>query len=140
MVKGISNLLDVPTGGGKTLAFWWPLMYHWASDDDTEVTRKNLLVVSPLVALIDGAIYNLTGCTYNITHSTGYHRGLRCRWHQLDAGHVGRGMSLGSESPPTRCSTSPRPRRLLCRLERHRGQDPPARDERAELARGRARV
>ncbi|KAF8180063.1 hypothetical protein K438DRAFT_1768705 [Mycena galopus ATCC 62051] len=60
----------------------------------------------PQSSILDGAIYNLTGCTYDITHSTGYHRGLRCHGHQLDAGHVGRGMPLGS--PPTRRSTSPR--------------------------------
>jgi superfamily II DNA helicase RecQ len=52
MIKEVSTLLDVPTGGGKTLAFWWPLLYHWAPDDDTEQTRKNILVISPLVALM----------------------------------------------------------------------------------------
>jgi superfamily II DNA helicase RecQ len=52
MVKGVSTLLDVPTGGGKTFTFWWPLLYHWAPDDDTEQTRKNILVISPLVALM----------------------------------------------------------------------------------------
>jgi superfamily II DNA helicase RecQ len=52
MIKGVSTLLDVPTGCGKTLAFWWPLLYHWVPDDDTEKTRKNLLVISPLVALM----------------------------------------------------------------------------------------
>ncbi|KAK7012489.1 hypothetical protein R3P38DRAFT_2356320, partial [Favolaschia claudopus] len=26
IVKGISTFLDVPTGGGKTLAFWYPLL------------------------------------------------------------------------------------------------------------------
>ncbi|KAJ6450909.1 P-loop containing nucleoside triphosphate hydrolase protein [Mycena sanguinolenta] len=60
MVKGISTLLDVPTGGGKTLAFWWPLLYHWAPDDDTEETRKNLLVISPLVALMGEQANDLT--------------------------------------------------------------------------------
>ncbi|KAJ7343954.1 P-loop containing nucleoside triphosphate hydrolase protein [Mycena albidolilacea] len=52
MIKGVSTLLDVPTGGSKTLAFWWPLLYHWAPNDDTEKKQKNLLVISPLVALM----------------------------------------------------------------------------------------
>ncbi|KAJ6483350.1 P-loop containing nucleoside triphosphate hydrolase protein [Mycena sanguinolenta] len=60
VVKGISTLLDVPTGSGKTLAFCWPLLYHWAPDDDTEKTRKNLLVVSPLVALMGEQAQDLT--------------------------------------------------------------------------------
>ncbi|KAJ7730236.1 P-loop containing nucleoside triphosphate hydrolase protein [Mycena maculata] len=29
ILKGISTFLDVPTGGGKTLAFWYALFYHW---------------------------------------------------------------------------------------------------------------
>ncbi|KAJ7510963.1 glycoside hydrolase family 16 protein [Mycena galericulata] len=28
--------------------------------------------VIPLASVLDGAVYNLTGCTYNITHSSGY--------------------------------------------------------------------
>ncbi|KAJ7361093.1 P-loop containing nucleoside triphosphate hydrolase protein [Mycena albidolilacea] len=52
MIKGVSTLLDFPTSGSKTLTFWWPLLYHWAPNDDTEETRKNLLVISPLVALM----------------------------------------------------------------------------------------
>ncbi|KAJ7828945.1 hypothetical protein B0H14DRAFT_3466041 [Mycena olivaceomarginata] len=41
-----------PPAAAKTLAFWWPLLYHWAPDDDTEQTPKNILVISPLVALM----------------------------------------------------------------------------------------
>ncbi|KAK6966367.1 p-loop containing nucleoside triphosphate hydrolase protein [Favolaschia claudopus] len=53
MVKGINTVLDVPTGGGRTLAFWWPLLYHWSPENDDERFRKNLLVISPLVALME---------------------------------------------------------------------------------------
>jgi hypothetical protein len=29
ILKGTSTLLDVSTEGGKTLAFWYALFYHW---------------------------------------------------------------------------------------------------------------
>ncbi|KAK6968994.1 p-loop containing nucleoside triphosphate hydrolase protein [Favolaschia claudopus] len=60
MVKGINTVLDVPTGGGKTLAFWWPLLYHWSPEIDEERSRKNLLVISPLVALMEEQAKDLT--------------------------------------------------------------------------------
>ncbi|KAJ7605098.1 P-loop containing nucleoside triphosphate hydrolase protein [Roridomyces roridus] len=52
LIQGKNVVLDVPTGGGKTLAFWWPLLYHWDPNVNAEGTRKILLVVSPLVALM----------------------------------------------------------------------------------------
>ncbi|KAK7000844.1 p-loop containing nucleoside triphosphate hydrolase protein [Favolaschia claudopus] len=58
MVKGIHTVLDVPTGGG--IAFWWPLLYYWSPVDDSPSTRKNLLVISPLVALMEEQAKDLT--------------------------------------------------------------------------------
>ncbi|KAK6992335.1 p-loop containing nucleoside triphosphate hydrolase protein, partial [Favolaschia claudopus] len=63
MVKGSHTVLDVPTGGGKTLAFWWPLLYssyYWSPVNDSPSTRKNLLVISPLVALMEEQAKDLT--------------------------------------------------------------------------------
>ncbi|KAK7014196.1 P-loop containing nucleoside triphosphate hydrolase protein [Favolaschia claudopus] len=60
MVKGMHTVLDVPTGGGKTLAFWWPLLYYWSPENDLPSTRKNLLVISPLVALMEEQAADLT--------------------------------------------------------------------------------
>ncbi|KAJ7687525.1 P-loop containing nucleoside triphosphate hydrolase protein [Mycena rosella] len=53
ILKGISTLLDVPTGGGKTLAFWYALFYHWEPGNMEKDCQKIVLVVGPLVALME---------------------------------------------------------------------------------------
>ncbi|KAJ7019763.1 hypothetical protein C8F04DRAFT_913652, partial [Mycena alexandri] len=54
ILKGISTLLDVPTGGGKTLAFrWYALFYHWEPGNTEKDCQKIVLVVGPLVALME---------------------------------------------------------------------------------------
>ncbi|KAF7369168.1 p-loop containing nucleoside triphosphate hydrolase protein [Mycena venus] len=53
ILKGISTLLDVPTGGGKTLAFWYALFYHWEPGNIEKDCQKIVLVVGPLVVLME---------------------------------------------------------------------------------------
>ncbi|KAK7041045.1 hypothetical protein R3P38DRAFT_2512262, partial [Favolaschia claudopus] len=43
MVKGMHTVLDVPTDSGKTLAFWWPLLYYWFPGNDLPRIQKNIL-------------------------------------------------------------------------------------------------
>jgi superfamily II DNA helicase RecQ len=50
MLKGIHTILDIPTGGGKTLAFWYALFYYWIPD--VGGLKKIVMVVGPLVALM----------------------------------------------------------------------------------------
>ncbi|KAJ6492528.1 P-loop containing nucleoside triphosphate hydrolase protein [Mycena vitilis] len=52
ILKGISTLLDVPTGGGKTIAFWYALFYYWQPGRTDDDCKKIVLVVGPLVALL----------------------------------------------------------------------------------------
>ncbi|KAJ7197346.1 hypothetical protein B0H12DRAFT_1245054 [Mycena haematopus] len=59
-LKGRSTLLDVPTGGGKTLAFWYPLFYFWAPGNTDEDCQKIILVVGPLTALLEAQAADLT--------------------------------------------------------------------------------
>ncbi|KAJ3709406.1 P-loop containing nucleoside triphosphate hydrolase protein, partial [Lentinula raphanica] len=44
---------DVPTGGGKTLAFFYALFYYWTPGTSYQRTKKITLVVSPLVGLME---------------------------------------------------------------------------------------
>jgi len=53
ILRGMSTVYDVPTGGGKTLAFWYPLFYHWDTKSDALISQKMVLVVSPLNALMN---------------------------------------------------------------------------------------
>ncbi|KAJ6565336.1 hypothetical protein B0H10DRAFT_2445191 [Mycena sp. CBHHK59/15] len=53
VLRGISTLLDVPTGGGKIIAFWYALFYHWSPGNTQEDCQKIVLVVGPLVALME---------------------------------------------------------------------------------------
>ncbi|KAF7302211.1 p-loop containing nucleoside triphosphate hydrolase protein [Mycena indigotica] len=46
-------MLDVPTGGGKTLAFWFALFYYWQPGCTDEASNKIVLVIGPLVALLE---------------------------------------------------------------------------------------
>ncbi|KAJ7123890.1 hypothetical protein C8R43DRAFT_844052, partial [Mycena crocata] len=52
VLKGISTILDIPTGGGKTLALWFALFYYWEPGNVDEACQKILLVVGPLTALM----------------------------------------------------------------------------------------
>ncbi|THU76352.1 P-loop containing nucleoside triphosphate hydrolase protein [Dendrothele bispora CBS 962.96] len=56
IMLGKTTLYDVPTGGGKTLAFWYPLFYHLAQGGDCQ---KVVLVVSPLNALMNSQAKDL---------------------------------------------------------------------------------
>ncbi|KAJ7017788.1 P-loop containing nucleoside triphosphate hydrolase protein, partial [Mycena alexandri] len=60
-LKGLSTFLDVPTGGGKTLAFWYPLFYYWAPGNVDKDCQKIVLVVGPLTALMDSQAADLAG-------------------------------------------------------------------------------
>ncbi|KAJ7127701.1 P-loop containing nucleoside triphosphate hydrolase protein, partial [Mycena epipterygia] len=59
ILKGISTLLDVPTGGGKTIAFWYALFYHWQPGNTEENCQKIVLVIGPLVALLESQAKSL---------------------------------------------------------------------------------
>jgi superfamily II DNA helicase RecQ len=53
ILQGISTLLDVPTGGGKTLAFCYALFYHWEPGNTAKECQKIILVIGPLVGLLE---------------------------------------------------------------------------------------
>ncbi|THU77687.1 P-loop containing nucleoside triphosphate hydrolase protein, partial [Dendrothele bispora CBS 962.96] len=53
IISGINTLYDIPTGGGKTLAFWLPLFYHWEPGNTSRQSEKVVVVISPLNALMD---------------------------------------------------------------------------------------
>ncbi|KAF5347516.1 hypothetical protein D9758_014513 [Tetrapyrgos nigripes] len=56
IIQGISTVYDVPTGGGKTLSFWYPLFYYSEIDS---CSGKAVLVISPLNALMDAQVKEL---------------------------------------------------------------------------------
>ncbi|KAF5359069.1 hypothetical protein D9758_004889 [Tetrapyrgos nigripes] len=58
IIQGISTMYDVPTGGGKTLSFWYPLFYH---SELNPQSQKVVLVISPLNALMDAQVKDLLG-------------------------------------------------------------------------------
>ncbi|KAJ7153843.1 P-loop containing nucleoside triphosphate hydrolase protein [Mycena filopes] len=60
ILKGISTLLDIPTGGGKTLAYWFPLFYYWAPGNHDVACQKIVLLVGPLSALMQSQASSLT--------------------------------------------------------------------------------
>lgn len=49
---GQNTFLDIPTGGGKTLAFWYPLFYHWQPGVTAKDAQKIILVLGPLSRLL----------------------------------------------------------------------------------------
>ncbi|KAJ7598725.1 P-loop containing nucleoside triphosphate hydrolase protein [Mycena floridula] len=59
ILLGIDTILDIPTGGGKTLAFFLPLFYHIDSLDAIDQCKKILLVVGPLNALLESQAKDL---------------------------------------------------------------------------------
>ena len=52
-LQGRSVLLNIPTGGGKTAAFWYSLFWHWSPGNKQPECQKIVLVVSPLKALMN---------------------------------------------------------------------------------------
>ncbi|KAL0563732.1 hypothetical protein V5O48_018334, partial [Marasmius crinis-equi] len=58
-VLGKNTVLDVPTRGGKTLAFWYPIFYHLSGDPNNAKNFDNLLVISPLDALMESQMKDL---------------------------------------------------------------------------------
>ncbi|KAJ7177837.1 P-loop containing nucleoside triphosphate hydrolase protein [Mycena filopes] len=60
ILRGITTILDVPTGGGKTLAFWYPLFYYWQPGIVEPACQRIVLVVSPLVALMEAQAKSLS--------------------------------------------------------------------------------
>ncbi|KAJ6609738.1 P-loop containing nucleoside triphosphate hydrolase protein [Mycena sp. CBHHK59/15] len=60
VLKGVSTILDIPTGGGKTLAYWFPLFYYWAPGNTDENCQKIILIVGPLTALMQSQAASLT--------------------------------------------------------------------------------
>ncbi|TDL14250.1 hypothetical protein BD410DRAFT_809883 [Rickenella mellea] len=52
ILEGSDCILDVPTGVGKTLAFWLPLLHFWQPGITAAHSQKMVLVISPLTALM----------------------------------------------------------------------------------------
>ncbi|KAI5900596.1 P-loop containing nucleoside triphosphate hydrolase protein [Schizophyllum commune H4-8] len=59
-LQGRSTVLNVPTGGGKTIAFFYALFYHWFVGNTRPDDQKIVLVVSPLIALMESQADDLT--------------------------------------------------------------------------------
>ncbi|KAE9403723.1 P-loop containing nucleoside triphosphate hydrolase protein [Gymnopus androsaceus JB14] len=53
ILQGKTTVYDVPTGGGKTIGFWYPFFYNWESKEDILISQNVALVVSPLNALMN---------------------------------------------------------------------------------------
>ncbi|KAF8829544.1 hypothetical protein HHX47_DHR3000514 [Lentinula edodes] len=51
-LRGKNTFLDIPTGGGKTLAFYYPLFYHWQPGQTSKKSQKTILVLGPLSRLL----------------------------------------------------------------------------------------
>lgn len=52
VLLGKNTFLDIPTGGGKTLSFYYPLFYHWQPGVTTKKAQKIILVIGPLSGLM----------------------------------------------------------------------------------------
>lgn len=59
-LRGINTFLDIPTGGGKTMAFYYPLFYHWKPGDTSRKSQKIVLVLGPLSRLMGEQAENLS--------------------------------------------------------------------------------
>lgn len=51
-LQGKNTFLDIPTGGGKTLSFYYPLFYHWQPGIVAKNAQKIVLVLGPLSGLM----------------------------------------------------------------------------------------
>lgn len=49
---GKNTFLDIPTGGGKTLAFYYSLFYHWQPGITLKKAQKIILVLGPISRLL----------------------------------------------------------------------------------------
>ncbi|KAE9382631.1 hypothetical protein BT96DRAFT_961148 [Gymnopus androsaceus JB14] len=38
ILRGMSTVYNLPTGGGKTFAFWYALFYHWDTENDALIS------------------------------------------------------------------------------------------------------
>ncbi|KAE9393458.1 hypothetical protein BT96DRAFT_1023009 [Gymnopus androsaceus JB14] len=47
VLLGKNTFLDIPTGGGKTLSFYYPLFYHWQPGVKARKSQKIILVIGP---------------------------------------------------------------------------------------------
>lgn len=57
ILAGRSVILDVPTGGGKTIAFLYALFYHWwPGKVEEDKLSKSVLIISPLIALMEAQV------------------------------------------------------------------------------------
>lgn len=56
MLLGQDTILDLPTGAGKTLAFWFALFYHWSPGNEDPACQKIVLVVGPLTGLMNSQV------------------------------------------------------------------------------------
>lgn len=57
ILSGRSVILDVPTGGGKTVAFLYALFYHWwLGKVEADENAKILFIISPLIALMQAQV------------------------------------------------------------------------------------
>ncbi|KAJ7599479.1 P-loop containing nucleoside triphosphate hydrolase protein, partial [Mycena floridula] len=58
-LQGIDTILDVPTGGGKTLAFFYSLFYYLGDLDDIALCQKIVLVIGPISVLLESQVQSL---------------------------------------------------------------------------------
>ncbi|KAJ6475103.1 P-loop containing nucleoside triphosphate hydrolase protein [Mycena vitilis] len=101
ILKGITTLLDVPTGGGKTIAFWYALFYHWQPGRMDDDSKKIVLVIGPLVALLQSQARTLnekgipavsiTGASTNLKESL-----IALGQNKFRVGFVGPEMALST--------------------------------------------
>ena len=61
VLAGKDCVLTVPTGGGKTLSFYLPLLAYWQPGDNEPEHQKIVLIISPLVELMKEQVSVQTG-------------------------------------------------------------------------------
>ncbi|THV04156.1 P-loop containing nucleoside triphosphate hydrolase protein [Dendrothele bispora CBS 962.96] len=60
VLLGKDTFLDIPTGGGKTLAFYYALFYHWKPGITEQHAQKIVLIIGPLSGLLQAQADTLT--------------------------------------------------------------------------------
>ncbi|KAJ7579371.1 P-loop containing nucleoside triphosphate hydrolase protein, partial [Mycena floridula] len=58
-LQGIDTILDIPTGGGKTLAFFYSLFYYLGDLDNISLCQKIVLVIGLISALLESQVQSL---------------------------------------------------------------------------------
>ncbi|KAF9064475.1 P-loop containing nucleoside triphosphate hydrolase protein [Rhodocollybia butyracea] len=101
ILLGKNTFLNIPTGGGKTLAFYYPLFYHWQPGVTEKNAQKIILVLGPLTGLMKSQAKNLnaigvpavalTGDKENLSNDLLVHAFGNGQYH---VGFVGPEMSL----------------------------------------------